>query len=85
MEVGKESPQPSAELAPGNRRALSIPEFCRAIGISRSSAYLLVNAGTLRTIRLGGRRLVPVSEIDRLLEGGSANNGSICTPSGVPK
>lgn len=66
MEV---SPQPAVELAPGSRRAISIPEFCLAMGISRSTAYLLLNAGTLRTIRLGGRRLVPLSEVDRLLEG----------------
>lgn len=39
-------------------------------GLSRNSFYRLNAAGKLRLIKVGGRTLVPHSEIVRLLEGG---------------
>jgi len=48
------------------RRAISIPEFARMFAISRDSAKRHAKSGALRTIRLGGRRLVPVSEVLRV-------------------
>ena len=54
---------------PENRRlALSISEFCKALNIGRTLAYQLIGQGKLRTVTIGGRRLVPMTEIQRLLE-----------------
>lgn len=57
------------------RKALSIQEFCWQAGISRNSAYRMMGRGTLKTIRLGARRLVPVVELERLLSEGESANG----------
>ena len=50
-----------------DKMAFRVQEFCDAIGLSRSSFYNLVKAGKLKTVVIGGRRLVPASEIARLL------------------
>jgi excisionase family DNA binding protein len=49
--------------------AYQINQFCRLIGIGRSHFYELVKDGKIRTVMLGGRRVVPASEGDRLLSG----------------
>jgi excisionase family DNA binding protein len=51
------------------RRALSVNEFCAAYGLSRSTAYKLMKQGTLRTVKIGGRRVVPVDAAEGLLKG----------------
>jgi excisionase family DNA binding protein len=38
------------------------------LGISRATLYKLVNKGEIRLVRIGGRSLIPDSEIRRLLE-----------------
>lgn len=53
---------------PPGRLAWRVAEFCTAIGISRSHFYAELKKGNIRTIRIGGRRLVPDSERERLLE-----------------
>ena len=50
-------------------RALSIVDFCREYGLSKSSFYKLANSGKLRTVRIAGRHLVPRDEAEKLLEG----------------
>ena len=50
------------------RRALSVQEAARALGISRASLYRLVQQKRLATVKIGSRRLVPVSALDNLLE-----------------
>jgi excisionase family DNA binding protein len=49
------------------RKALSVNEMARAVGISRATIYRLVQQKRLATVKIGSRRLVPVSEIDALL------------------
>lgn len=49
------------------RGAYSVEEAVRTLGISRRSAYRLIAAGELRTVKLGGRRLVPAAELARLI------------------
>jgi len=51
------------------RRVFSVPESAEILGISRSTAYELVGAGKLRSIRLGRRILVPMRAIEALIEG----------------
>jgi excisionase family DNA binding protein len=49
------------------RLALRINDACAALGISRSSLYEMMNAGVIRTAMLAGRRVIPVSELQRVL------------------
>ena len=49
------------------KSALSVKEFCRAIGIGRTNFYALIKRKELNTIKLGGRRMVPFSELIRLM------------------
>jgi excisionase family DNA binding protein len=48
------------------RLAYSIVESTIATGLSRSSLYRLIAAGALKTVQIGGRRLVPVAELKKL-------------------
>ncbi len=50
-----------------DRGALSIPEAAEILGIGRTLAFDLVRRGELETIALGGRRVVAVSALRRLL------------------
>lgn len=49
-------------------RAYGIKDFCRAFGISRSTAYNLMSAGQLRSVRVAGRRLIPADSAEALLQ-----------------
>ena len=53
--------------SPQSLLALTVDHFCDAIGICRSNFYYQVKAGRIRTVLVGGRRLVPAAEVDRLL------------------
>jgi excisionase family DNA binding protein len=51
--------------------ALTIEEACQALTISRTTLYELLAEGRLRSVTAGRRRLIPLSELERLLaEGG---------------
>ena len=56
-----------AEGAPCTPLAHSIKETGELINLSRTSVYKLIADGTLRTIKLRNRRLVPATEINRIL------------------
>lgn len=51
---------------------ISIEEAARALGIGKSLAYDLVNKGTIPTIALGARRVVPVKLLEQKVEEWSA-------------
>lgn len=54
----------------GPRAAYSIDETCAALGgVSRDWLYRRINDGTIRTIKLAGRRFVPRSEFERIAAG----------------
>ena len=42
----------------GEKLTYSVPDFARAIGISRSNAYDLVQRGLIPSVRLRGRVLI---------------------------
>jgi excisionase family DNA binding protein len=46
---------------------LSITDAAAALSISRSGLYRLERAGHIRTVHVGNRHLVPVSEITRYI------------------
>lgn len=49
------------------RRARTVADFCGKLSISRSHFYDLVSEGRIKTIKIGGRTLVPETELERLV------------------
>ncbi|MDI9848653.1 helix-turn-helix domain-containing protein [Rhodoblastus sp. 17X3] len=54
-------------IQPTQKRALHVKEAASAYGWSRSTIYKLMNAGTLRTVKIGGRRLIPLDVLEALI------------------
>ena len=50
------------------RIAFSMDEAAEAVALSRRKLYQLVTDGTLRTVKIGARRLVPRAELERILQ-----------------
>lgn len=47
--------------------ALRIDDAAAAVGLSRSTLYKLIAANKLRTVKVAGRRLIPVSALRALI------------------
>ncbi len=58
---------------PVARKALGVEETAHALGFGRTLIFRLIKEGKLKTIKIGGRRLVLVAEIDRLLSESEAS------------
>jgi predicted site-specific integrase-resolvase len=58
-----------AIVRPGTVRALRVNEYCDNYRVCRSTAYALMRAGTLRSVLVGGRRLIPVDAAEALIAG----------------
>lgn len=52
------------------RLAYRVNEFCRSVGISRSVFYELIKKGKIKTVKIGGSRVVPASEATRIASEG---------------
>jgi hypothetical protein len=65
-------PSPFKKNPTVEKRALTVTEFCDGYGVSKFAFYKMLKAGTLRTIIIGGRRLVPVDVAEALLKGDGA-------------
>ena len=50
-------------------KGLSVAEAGKRIGVSKSTAWRLVQAGSLRSVRAGKRVIVPVSATNDYLAG----------------
>jgi predicted DNA-binding transcriptional regulator AlpA len=50
------------------RLAVSVADAAQALGISRSSMYVEIKQGRIRTFKLAGRLLVPWAELTSLME-----------------
>lgn len=48
------------------KRAFGFSEFAQMFSISLDSAKRLWKSGALTTITVGGRRLIPLSEVERI-------------------
>ena len=56
-------------MAPSGQRALvSIKEGSSLLGVSRSTIYRLINEGELSTRQIGRRTLIPMNEIQAILD-----------------
>jgi excisionase family DNA binding protein len=47
---------------------LSVPEAARLLGVSRMTAYTAIRDGTIPSLKLGRRVLVPRAALERLLD-----------------
>lgn len=65
MDAARHQPK-AGQGAKLQRIAVSPTEAALMLGISRSKVYELMDGGQLRNIKLGGRRLIPVSAINQL-------------------
>lgn len=54
------------------RRTLTVSEAAACLGVSRNTAYEAVRRGTIPSIRIGRRILVPIHALDGLLSGDPA-------------
>jgi excisionase family DNA binding protein len=54
---------------PDEKRAYRVNEAVAVYRLSRSTLYKLIGEGTLRTVKIAGRRLIPRDAIEALFEG----------------
>ncbi len=47
---------------------VGITEAAKMLGLGRSSIYRMINDGTLDPVRLGGRVMIRIADIERLVE-----------------
>ena len=48
-------------------RAYRVEDFCRAYGLGRTKTYALLKTGELKSVVIGGRRLIPKEAAEALL------------------
>ena len=60
------TPAPSDNTSPP-RLALTLDEAAKSIGISRRTAWTLLNSGQMPGTKLGGRWVVPVAALQQWL------------------
>ena len=65
-----ESQRAQAPLAHNERVAYRPLEAARMLGIGKTTIYRLLEAGVIRSIRVGRCRLIPVEAIEEFLAGG---------------
>jgi excisionase family DNA binding protein len=63
--------QPNSISKITEKRAFRVNEFAATYGISRSTIYELMKDGKLRTVLVGGRRLIPKDSAEALLRDGT--------------
>jgi excisionase family DNA binding protein len=54
---------------------MTVQEFSASIGISYDTVWRAAKDGRLKTIRFGKRLLIPIEEVDRIMNGGLVENG----------
>lgn len=62
----------AASVPPAPDRLLSIDEAATMLGIGRTAAYGELQAGRLRSVKVGRRRLVPAAAVSEFIAGRAA-------------
>lgn len=62
----------SQASTPNVKRAYRVKEAAALYGLSRSTLYKMMAEGSLRTVKIGGRRLIPSDALEALLKGTGA-------------
>jgi excisionase family DNA binding protein len=50
------------------REFYSIPEFAKTLGVSNQHIFNVIKRGEIKKVKVGGRSLIPISELQRLLD-----------------
>ena len=50
--------------------AYRVRDFCTSVGLGKTKFYELLREGKIKTISIGGRRLVPADEAQRIVREG---------------
>jgi excisionase family DNA binding protein len=50
--------------------AYRVCDFCKSVGLGKTKFYELLRTGKIKTISIGGRRLVPADEAQRIVREG---------------
>ncbi|MGL4641151.1 MAG: helix-turn-helix domain-containing protein, partial [Shewanella sp.] len=56
---------------------MSVVDAMRFLGICRTTIYNHINSGKIKTVKLGKRRLVKLSSLNEIINGGD-ENGNTC-------
>ena len=70
-----------AEVSPGTpvvRQTISVPELASLLGIAPKTAFSACHRGEIRSIKVGKLRLVPLSEVERLLGSRPSRSTASC-------
>jgi len=57
-------------VRPNEPLAYRVDEFCRVVGLGRTTVYALIAQGKLASVKIGNRRLISRAAALALLEGG---------------
>ena len=62
---------PNSTVLAAGPAAYSIEEAADQLRVSRSQIYALIRRGLMRKVKIGGRTVIPASEVARLAEEGT--------------
>lgn len=68
---------PAANSSCIGRKTLTVIEAAVCLGVSRNTTYQAIRNGTIPSIRVGRRVLVPLHALEALLSGQSSRTSSI--------
>jgi excisionase family DNA binding protein len=54
------------------RMAFSVEEVAAALDKDMTTVWRWIRTGKLRAVKIGGSRMIPAAELDRVLQGGAA-------------
>lgn len=54
---------------PAGRGFVGVPYVCSYLDLARSTVYVLMNSGQLRSTRIGRRRLIHIDDLNAYAEG----------------
>jgi excisionase family DNA binding protein len=56
------------KITPAERLMLTVEQSAELLGLGRTTTYELVMSGTIESVHVGRRRLIPRSALDRFIE-----------------
>jgi excisionase family DNA binding protein len=61
----------NVQRAEAPKLGLSITEWTAQTGIGKVLTYKLIKAGKIKTVKVGNKRIIPASEVERILTEGT--------------
>lgn len=62
--------QSKSEMGADAPLAYRVKTFCKSVGLGKTKLYELIRDGKIKTVVIGGRRLIPAEEAQRLVREG---------------